>query len=193
MDCSGSGLGRTLNTTSFCADSGREPDGLTAPLTEAFDRPKAMNVFYEFHKIVRHLQAEKIEYALIGGVALAFYAEPRFTKDIDLLVRGNELEQMTDILKREGYFKSSSPWTFKDSALTLHRFMKVEGPDEMIVDVLVAGDDRHEQVIANALEAESEKTGTVRVASRTDLIWLKQNRNSKQDQADIERLQNEKP
>ncbi|MDP2895440.1 MAG: nucleotidyl transferase AbiEii/AbiGii toxin family protein [bacterium] len=50
-----------------------------------------MNVFYEFQKIVRHLQAEKIEYALIGGVALAFYAEPRFTKDIDLLVREGEL------------------------------------------------------------------------------------------------------
>lgn len=154
---------------------------------------KAMNVFYEFHKIVRHLQAEKIEYALIGGVALAFYTEPRFTKDIDLLVREGELEQVTNILRTEGYFKSASPWTFKDSALTLHRFMKVEGPDEMIVDVLVAGDDRHEQVIANAIEAESEKTGTVRVASRTDLIWLRQNRNSKQDQADIERLQNEKP
>ena len=152
-----------------------------------------MNVFHEFHKMVRRLQAEKIEYALIGGVAFAFYAEPRFTKDIDLLVREGELERVTDVLKREGYFKSSSPWTFKDSALTLHRFMKVEGPDEMIVDVLVAGDDRHEQVIANALEAESEKIGTVRVASRADLIWLKQNRNSKQDEADIERLQDEKP
>lgn len=72
-------------------------------------------------------------------------------------------------------------------------FYKVEGLDEMIVDVLVAGDDRHEEIIANALEAESEGTGVVRVASKSDLIWLKRQRNSKQDQADIERLHDEEP
>ena len=150
-----------------------------------------MNVFYEFHKIVQHLQELNVEYALIDGVAVAFHTTPRFTRDIDLLIRENELPRVTDALKREGYFESSPPWTFKDSDLTLHRFMKVQDLDEMIVDVLIAGDTRHEQIIANALEAESGGTGVVRVASRSDLIWLKQNRNSKQDQADIERLQDE--
>jgi len=150
-----------------------------------------MNVFYEFHKIVQHLQQMDVEYALIGGVAVAFHTTPRFTRDIDLLIRKDELPRVTEALEREGYFKSSPPWTFRDSDLTLHRFLKVQDPDEMIVGVLVAGDSRHEQIIANALEAESEGTGVVRVASRSDLIWLKQNRNSKQDQADIERLGDE--
>jgi predicted nucleotidyltransferase len=152
-----------------------------------------MNVFYEFHKIVQHLQAEGIEYALIGGVAVAFHTQPRFTKDVDLLIREAELERVTSALKCEGYFRSSAPWTFKDSNLTLHRFLKVEDLDEMIVDVLVAGDDRHEEIIAKALEAESKGTGVVRVASKSDLIWLKRQRNSKQDQADIARLENEEP
>lgn len=150
-----------------------------------------MNVFYEFHKIVQHLQAEGIAYALIGGVAVAFHAEPRFTKDIDFLICESELGRVTDALKREGYFESAVPWTFTDSKLTLHRFLKVADLDEMIVDVLVAGDDRHEQIIANALEAESQGTGVVRVAAKADLIWLKRKRNSKQDQADIARLEDE--
>ena len=150
-----------------------------------------MNVFYEFHKIVQHLQAEGVEYALIGGVAVAFHSEPRFTKDVDFLIREGELDRVTEALKREGYFKSSAPWTFKDSSLTLHRFVKGEDLDEMIVDVLVAGDDRHQEIIANALEAESDGTGLVRVASKSDLIWLKRQRNSKQDQADIARLEDE--
>ena len=150
-----------------------------------------MNVFHEFHKIVQHLQKLNVEYALIGGVAVAFHTTPRFTRDIDLLVRGDELPRVTDALEREGYFASSPPWTIKDRHLTLHRFMKVQDSGEMIVDVLVAGDRRHEQIIANAIEAESEETGVVRVASRSDLIWLKRNRNSKQDQADIERLEDE--
>lgn len=150
-----------------------------------------MNVFYEFHKIVRHLQAEGIEYALIGGVAVAFHSQPRFTKDIDLLIREGALERVTEALQREGYFKSSAPWTFKGTNLTLHRFMKVEDLDEMVVDILAADDDRHREIMANALEAESEGTGLVRVASKEDLIWLKRQRNSKQDQADIARLSDE--
>jgi len=50
---------------------------------------------------------------------------------------------------------------------------------------------RHERIIANAREAESEGTSTVKVADKADLIWLKEKRNSKQDQADIARLRNE--
>jgi predicted nucleotidyltransferase len=152
-----------------------------------------MNVFYEFLKIVQHLQREGIEYALIGGVAMAFHAEPRFTKDIDLLVREGAVVKVAEILEREGYFKSSAPWTFKDTGLTVHRFMKVEQEDQMLVDVLVAGDERHDRIIRDAEEAESRGTGIVRFATKEDMIWLKRKRNSIQDRADIERLQNEKP
>jgi hypothetical protein len=151
-----------------------------------------MNVFYEFHKVVQHLQAENIDYALVGGVAVAFHSQPRFTKDIDLLIHEDLLDKVSRLLKREGYFKSAPPWIFRESKLTLHRFLKVEDNDEMIIDILVAGDKRHREIIANAWEAESEGTGTVRVASKNDLIWLKQQRNSKQDQADIENLENVK-
>jgi len=152
-----------------------------------------MNVFYEFHKIIQCLQRDGIEYALVGGIALAFHTEPRFTKDIDILLRASDLDKMTAVLNEEGYFCSSAPWTFKNSGLTLHRFLKVQEGDEMMVDVLVSGDDPHDRIIRAALEVESKGTGVVRVATRRDLIWLKEKRNSKQDQADIERLQNEKP
>jgi hypothetical protein len=63
----------------------------------------------------------------------------------------------------------------------------------MMIDVLVAGDVRHRQIITNAVEAESEGAGVVRVADKADLIWLKRQRNSKQDQADIARLSDEEP
>ena len=151
-----------------------------------------MNVFYEFHKIVQQLQREGVKYALIGGVAVAFHAEPRFTKDLDFLIQDIDLERVGSALKKVGYFSSATPWTFKDSGLTLHRFMKVEQGDEMVVDILVAGDDRHRQIIERALVAESKGTGLIRVATRDDLVWLKKQRLSKQDEADIERLENEK-
>jgi len=150
-----------------------------------------MNVFQEFYQILKHLQAERIDYALIGGVAVAFHTEPRFTRDIDLLIREDDLEGVSKILKKEGYFQTASPWAFRDSITTLYRFLKVKNADQMIIDIIVAGDDRHERIITDALQAEAEGKGIVKVANKADLIWLKRRRNSKQDQADIARLSDE--
>ena len=152
-----------------------------------------MNVFDEFYRIVEHFQNEGIAYALVGGVAMAFHTEPRFTKDIDLLIRHADFVRTHDILTNAGYSQSAPPWTFKKSALTLHRFLKVENDDEMVIDILVAGDRDNQRIIDNALDANSEKWGVIKVATKEDLIRLKRRRNSKQDQVDIERLMDEKP
>ena len=149
-----------------------------------------MNVFYEFWKIAKVLETEKIPYALVGGVAIAFHSVPRFTKDIDILIESCVLKRIKDVLKKEGYFESTSSRTFKNAKLTMHRFMKIVDADEMLIDVLVSGSDRHNEIIANAVEAESAEV-KVKLAIKEDLIWLKRLRNSKQDQADIEGLINE--
>ncbi|MBN1847988.1 MAG: hypothetical protein JW932_05330 [Deltaproteobacteria bacterium] len=63
--------------------------------------------------------------------------------------------------------------------------------DEMLIDILVPKSDEIREIISNALEAESEE-GKVIIADKKDLIFLKKGRSSKQDQADIEKLENEK-
>jgi hypothetical protein len=150
-----------------------------------------MNVFYEFHKIALALQKARMPYALIGGVAMAFHTRPRFTKDIDILVKKSDLAIISGILKGAGYHASAPPWTFKNTKLTLYRFLKVEKQDEMCIDVLVAATARHKAIIDKALIAESDSLGSVRVVSKKDLIWLKEARFSKLDQADIENLKQE--
>jgi len=128
-----------------------------------------MNVFQEFYQILKHLQAERIDYALVGGVAVAFHTEPRFTRDIDLLIRENDLEGVSKILKKEGYFQSAAPWAFRDSITTLYRFLKVKNADQMIIDIIVAGDDRHERIITDALQAEAEGNSKSRQQGGSDL------------------------
>jgi hypothetical protein len=149
-----------------------------------------MNVFYEFWKIAKVFETEQIPYALVGGVAVAFHSVPRFTKDIDILVEPEVVERVSNVLKNEGYFESTSPRTFKNTVLTMHRFMKIVDGDEMLIDVLVSGSERHSEIIANAVDAESAEV-KVKLASKDDLIWLKRFRNSIQDQADIEGLEDE--
>jgi hypothetical protein len=132
-----------------------------------------------------------VRYALVGGVAMAFYTEPRFTRDIDLLVDIDDFDKAKDILEKDGYFESASSWTFRNVAIELHRFLKVVNEeDEMLIDILVAKGEEAREVIRNAVEAESEE-GKVVLANKKDLIWLKRKRDSKQDQADIEKLKND--
>ena len=126
------------------------------------------------------------------GLPWAFYTDPRFTQDIDLLVESVDFVKIKGILENEGYFESASPWTFSNVAIELHRFLKVAAPvDEMMIDILIAKDDEVKRIIQDALEADSEE-GRVMVANKKDLIWLKRTRDSKQDQADIEKLEDDK-
>ena len=142
-----------------------------------------MNVFEEFKRLVSELEKKGVRYALIGGVALAFYTEPRFTRDIDLLVDSEDFEKIKGLLEKDGYFESASPWTFRNVAIELHRFLKVVNEeDEMLMDILVAQDEEVRKIIQDAVEAES-KEGRVMLANKKDLIWLKRTRDSKQDQA----------
>ena len=150
-----------------------------------------MNVFEEFNHLVKELETDKVRYALVGGVAMAFYTEPRFTRDIDLLIDSEDFEKTKGILEKEGYFPSASPWTFKRVPIALHRFLKVLDEDEMIINILIAEIKEVRRIIRDSVEAESEE-GRIKIASRKDLIWLKRMRDSKQDRADIEKLEDEK-
>lgn len=146
-----------------------------------------MNIFEEFQKIVSVIDYNNLEYALVGGVAMAFHDEALFTRDIDIILLPGDIELLTDLLSVIGYSESASPWTFQNTDMTLHRFVKVEG-EYMQLDVLTANMPRTQQILKNSLTAESVY-GTVRVASRADLIWMKSLRNSDQDRVDINRLQ----
>ncbi|MDQ1333228.1 MAG: hypothetical protein QG552_178 [Thermodesulfobacteriota bacterium] len=150
-----------------------------------------MNVFEEFKRLVMELEKHKVRYALVGGVAMAFYTEPRFTRDIDLLVDSEDFEKTKGILENDEYFESTSPWTFRNVAIELHRFLKVTPEDEMMIDILVAKDEEVRRIIQDTVVAESEE-GRVMLANKNDLFWLKRSRDSKQDQADFEKLEDDK-
>lgn len=123
---------------------------------------------------------------------MAFYTEPRFTRDIDILVDSDDFRKVKSILEKDGYCESALPWTFRNVAIELYRFLKVaDEENEMLIDILVAKDEEVKRIIKSAVEAESEE-GKVMVANKKDLIWLKRARDSKQDEADIEALENEK-
>ncbi len=148
-----------------------------------------MNLYLEFDRLVDAFETAGIEYALIGGLAVGMHGYLRATKDIDLLVLPGEIEEILTVMRELGYLQTSDPWTFKNSGLTLWRFIKpVPGQEEVLVtDVLVAKRPEHQQMVARSLRFELGEN-RLSVVSREDLIHLKEARNSTQDAADIENL-----
>ena len=147
-----------------------------------------MNIFEEFRNIVTVITDNNLDYVLVGGVAMAFHDEARFTRDIDIMLLPGDMEKLNNLLSGIGYSESASPCTFRNTDMTLHRFLKIEGNEHMQLDVLTANMKRTQQILNNSLHAESAH-GIVRVASKDDLIWMKRQRNSDQDQVDIKRLE----
>jgi len=150
-----------------------------------------VNLYEEFFSVVRAFGSGGVRYCVVGGMALAFHDQPRFTRDMDFLVLPDQIEGAATVLHALGYFESAPPWTFPNSVLTLHRFVKMEEADFLEVDVLSGADKRHWDIVEQSLEEKWAK-GTVRLARRDDLIWMKQQRGSDQDLVDIGNLTRDK-
>ncbi|GLI34937.1 hypothetical protein [Desulforhabdus amnigena] len=147
-----------------------------------------MNLYDEFFSMISMLNKLGIRYAVVGGIALAFHGRPRFTRGVDFLVHHKDMDLLKTALERLGYEETAEPWMLTNTTLILHRFLKVEGHDELMIDILLASDDEHLRVIQDAVVAESE-VGQVPVAARRDIIWMKRSRNSDQDRVDISELE----
>lgn len=146
-----------------------------------------MDMFEEFTKIVNILDENSVDYAIIGGIAMAFHAIPRFTMDIDILVHHSHMPDIPMILQKCDYIEAAPPWTFQKSALILQRFVKTIDNEYMILDILSGNSEKFSKIISRASKEPFEKK-SVKIASKEDLIWLKSLRNSDQDKIDIKNL-----
>jgi Uncharacterised nucleotidyltransferase len=147
-----------------------------------------MNLYDEFFSMISSFNELGIRYAVVGGIAMAFHGRPRFTRDIDILVHHEDINISKKALGTLGYEETAEPWVLDNTSVTLHRFLKVEGHDEFVIDILLAGDDEHLNVIQNAVFTESAM-GMVPIAVRRDIIRMKRSRNSDQDRVDISELE----
>jgi len=146
-----------------------------------------MDFFDEFNAITKRFNAQQIRYAVIGGIALSFYTEPRYTKDIDFLTIPSETDAIKQILEDSHFNESALPWTFEKTNIELLRFAKIEQNDFLPVDILVGKDSWHEEIVDAAQKIYSDQ-GFIRLISREHLIALKSIRASDQDLLDIKKL-----
>ncbi len=144
-------------------------------------------LYDELTAVLRALDAAKVEYALVGALAVAVWGAPRATRDIDLLIRANDLPLAIAAVSPLGFLLPGLPFKFKDGT-ELQRINKVDGSGNLMTLDFMLVSAHLEPVWATRLRlpfADHE----VSVISRDGLIAMKASAARPQDIADIQNLQ----
>jgi hypothetical protein len=149
-----------------------------------------MDLLEELKNLTATLDSEGIEYALCGGLAMAIYAMPRATLDIDIMIELGSLSRTKRAVEELGFELSGAPMAFEDGKIQIYQRCKIDAvsAEELVLDLLLVTPETRE-VWENRLKVDWEG-GTLSVVSPAGLIILKSFRGSGQDRDDIEYLRN---
>ena len=151
-----------------------------------------MNLQEEFLALIQALNESGVDYGVCGGVALAIHGYPRFTKDIDVLIRPEDVERASTVAAELGFNIPARPLRFdagKPAEREVRRISKIEGEDVMTLDLLLSTG-----VLQEAWEDREEfewQGRVVKTVSAQALIKMKRIAGRDQDLADIRRLEDE--
>jgi hypothetical protein len=146
-----------------------------------------MKLPIDFTDLLVEFARFEVEFVLIGGYAFAFHAEPRATKDLDLLVLAgsDNQERAAKALRSFGVGKSVAESVRTQKASEVVYF----GREPARVDILQTIDGVNvEEVFAKCVVAQVDEVG-LRVIDLDSLIANKRAAGRPRDLADVERLE----
>jgi len=147
-----------------------------------------MRIEKDYKDLLGLLNKYEVRYCIIGAFAVAFYARPRYTKDLDILIDRSEGNAMK-------LLKALNEFGFRELNLDIRDFTEPGqiiqlGYEPMRIDIItsIEGLD-FEKVWENRVEG---CYGDIRVPfiSLPDLIASKEISNRPQDAADVNILKN---
>ncbi len=144
----------------------------------------------ELIRIVACLDKAGIDYALCGGLAVAVHGHPRMTKDIDILIRLESLEDAKAALATIEYDLESGLFRFNpntDKESQMYRVSRAEGTELVTLDLMLVAPVF--ETVWSDRESVSIGESVIKVVSRKGLIRMKDVAGRPQDLADIDALQ----
>ena len=81
-------------TSSPIGSVGRVPN---AWLQSSFSGGSGVELEPDFNEFCALLNAHRVEFAIVGAYALAFHGAPRYTGDLDILVRPTGSKDLADV------------------------------------------------------------------------------------------------
>lgn len=143
-------------------------------------------IYPDFLELLRVFEKHRVAYAIIGGYAVGLHSEPRYTKDLDILITASERNAGATLRALSEFGAPISNLSVEE--LAKPGLLYVFGIPPLRVDILnrVKGADPS-AIVKRAKKLKIANT-IVRVVTIEDLIKLKKLAGRKQDHADIEKL-----
>ncbi len=147
-----------------------------------------MDLLGEFTAIVEALENESIEYATCGGLAMAVHGFVRATKDIDILIRSDDLDAAFAVARKLDFDIEGLPLDFDGGLMQLRRLSKIdkESKSLLTIDFLLVTE--KSENVWSSRELVTWGSGSAWVVSREGLIEMKSYAGRDQDLVDIKRL-----
>lgn len=140
----------------------------------------------ELRAVLGALDDAGVDYALVGALAVAVWGAPRATKDIDLLIRSEDLAGARAAIRERGFTLDALPLEFKDGT-SVHRVNKIDAAGDLMTVDLMLVDPNLESVWASRVRLPFGD-GQVSVISRDALIGMKARAARPHDLMDIQNL-----
>jgi hypothetical protein len=144
-----------------------------------------MDLYDELRSLVTALEQQHVEYAICGGVALAFHGYPRFTKDIDLLILATDCDRVLGVAERQGFLDPAGRIPFETGEV--YRTSKTVGADILTLDLLLVNAPLED--VWKGREVYCWKGLDVQVVSAQGLVKMKRLAGRDQDLLDVKKLE----
>lgn len=145
-----------------------------------------MNLKDELVQVIDALASSAIPYALCGGMAVIVHGYPRLTKDIDLLIREQDLDRSRSVLKQAGYTIESGVIPFdlgKPTERRVFRVTKIKDQEFLTVDLVLVNPLLED--VWSGREAHEAEGKLLSVVSLEGLARMKRLAGRPQDLADL--------
>lgn len=145
------------------------------------------DLFKKFLDIIDALEAEKVDYVLIGGFAMVLYGMPRVTQDIDLFLRSHDENIKRLQIALEKVFNDKNVYEITHEELKQYSVIRYGSEEGFFVDIITAIGtafkyedlkfeevevDGHNVKIATTNTLYNLKKSTYREIDKNDILFL---------------------
>ncbi len=153
-----------------------------------------LDEFNILKSIVQKLNDNNIPYMLTGSVAMSYYSTPRMTRDIDIVIEINDIENFYRLFKDDYYIDMD---TVRDSVLNRRIFNIIHSAEIIKIDFIVRKDSVYRKKEFERRKKMEFNDGYIYLVSIEDLIiskliWYKESE-SEMQLKDIKNLLKENP
>ena len=141
----------------------------------------------DFKEFIELLQKREVEFLIVGGFAVALHGYPRYTDDLDILIKRQDrkAKKVIEVLNDIGF--GSLGFVEQDF---LNEDMIIQlGYPPLRIDLItsISGIDNYDEIFGNAIKIESSEIN-LNIISLDDLIKNKDSTNRPIDKIDSSKL-----